>query len=268
MLSKLGGMAVLHLQGLQCRYADPAPSYERIITAKTEDAISVIQEVYREELKDELILRRIEEMRALGAKVAVSPTPAFAEHAATVIGKGRIDALVVASTVTTARHISSRFQSPDFKRLRDLVEAPVFVGNCVSYQAAIELMRAGADGVLVGVGPGAACTTRRVLGVGMPQVTAAVDCAAARDDYEKESGKRVPIVLDGGMRVGGDHRESDRGRRGRGDDRFATRRRGRGPRAGIPLGHGDLRRRAAQGYSYSGRHHRSDEADSVGAGEA
>jgi IMP dehydrogenase len=203
-LSKLGGMAVLHLQGLQCRYADPTPMYERIVSAKTEDAISVIQEVYREELKDELILRRIEEMRALGAKVAVSPTPAFAEHAATVIGKGRIDAFVVASTVTTARHISSRFQSPDFRRLRDLVEAPVFVGNCVSYQAAIELMQAGADGVLVGVGPGAACTTRRVLGVGMPQVTAAVDCAAARDDYEKESGKRVPIILDGGMRVGGD----------------------------------------------------------------
>ena len=203
-LSALGGLAVLHLQGLQCRYQDPTPAYDRIISAKIEEAIPVIQEVYREEIKDELILRRIEEMRALGAKVAVSPTPAFAEHAAKVIGKGKIDALVVEATVTTAQHISSRFESPNFKRLRDLLEAPVFVGNCVSYEAAIELMRAGADAVLVGVGPGAACTTRRVLGVGVPQVTAAVDCAAARDDYERESGKRVPIVLNGGMRVGGD----------------------------------------------------------------
>jgi IMP dehydrogenase len=203
-LSKLGGLGVLHLQGLQCRYEDPSPIYERIVSAKTEDAIAVIQEAYREGIRDELIVRRVAELRALGAKAAVSPTPAFAAHAAEVIGKGMIDAFVVQSTVTTARHISSRYESPNFKRLRDLVEAPVFVGNCVSYDAAIELMRAGADAVLVGVGPGAACTTRRVLGIGMPQVTAAVDCAAARDDYERESGKRVPIVLDGGMRVGGD----------------------------------------------------------------
>lgn len=203
-MSQLGGLGVLHLQGLQCRYPDPAPVYDRIVSAKPGEAVAVIQEAYREEIKDELIVRRVDELRALGAKVAVSPTPAFAAHAAKVIGRGKVDVLVVQSTVTTARHISSRYESPDFKRLRDLVEAPVFVGNCVSYQAAIELMRAGADAVLVGVGPGAACTTRRVLGVGMPQVTAAVDCAAARDDYERESGKRVPVILDGGMRVGGD----------------------------------------------------------------
>ena len=203
-MSQLGGLGVLHLQGLQCRYPDPAPVYDRIVSAKPGEAVAVIQEAYREEIKDELIVRRVDELQALGAKVAVSPTPAFAAHAAKVIGRGKVDVLVVQSTVTTARHISSRYESPDFKRLRDLVEAPVFVGNCVSYQAAIELMRAGADAVLVGVGPGAACTTRRVLGVGMPQVTAAVDCAAARDDYERESGKRVPVILDGGMRVGGD----------------------------------------------------------------
>jgi IMP dehydrogenase len=121
-----------------------------------------------------------------------------------VIGSGQIDALVVQSTVTTARHLSSRYTSPDFRGLAEMVQAPVFVGNCVSYQAALELMRAGADGVLVGVGPGAACTTRQVLGIGVPQVTAAVDCAAARDDFMRETGKRVPIILDGGMRVGGD----------------------------------------------------------------
>jgi IMP dehydrogenase len=203
-LTKLGGLAVLHLQGLWCRYQDPAPVLERIVSASNEEAVTVLQEAYREPVKDELILRRVEEMRSLGARVAVSPTPAFAQHAAAVLGPGKVDLLAVLSTVTTARHVSSRHQPPDFRRLAGLVEAPVYVGNCVSYEAALDLMRAGADGVLVGVGPGAACTTRRVLGIGVPQVTAAVDCAAARDDYLQESGRRVPIILDGGMRVGGD----------------------------------------------------------------
>ena len=203
-LSELGGMAVLHLQGLQCRYADPGPVYDRIASAPTEEALHVIQEAYQEPLKDELIRRRVSEIKQLGAKVAVSPTPAFAAHAAEVIGRGKLDALVVQATVTTARHLSSRYEPPDFRRLSDQVEAPVFVGNCISYEAARDLMRAGADAVLVGVGPGAACTTRRVLGIGLPQVTAAADCAAARDDYQRESGRRVPIILDGGMRVGGD----------------------------------------------------------------
>ncbi len=203
-LSDLGGLAVLHLEGLQCRYSDPGPVFERITSASTEEAVEVIQEVYREPVKDELIVRRVAELRERGAKVAVSPAPMTAEHAAEVIGSGAIDALVVAATVITAQHISSRYQSPDLRRLADTVQAPVFVGNCVSYQAALELMQAGADAVLVGVGPGAACTTRRVLGIGVPQVTAAADCAAARDDHFGETGKRVPIILDGGMRVGGD----------------------------------------------------------------
>lgn len=203
-LSELGGLAVLHLEGLACRYSDPAPVLERIISAPMEDAVAVSQEAYREPIKDELIVRRVEELRDRGAKVAVSPTPMTAEHAAEVIGSGKLDALVVEATVTTAQHISSRYESPDLRRLADMVQAPVIVGNCVSYQAALELMQAGADAVLVGVGPGAACTTRRVLGIGVPQVTAAADCAAARDDHFRETGKRVPIILNGGMRVGGD----------------------------------------------------------------
>jgi IMP dehydrogenase len=203
-LTELGGLPVLHLEGLQCRYDDAAPVFERIASTSAEEAIGVIQEAYREPVKDELIVRRVAELRDAGAKVAVSPTPVTAEHAATIIGAGKIDALVVQSTVTTARHTSSRYNSPDLRRLADTVQAPVFVGNCVSYQAALELMQAGADAVLVGVGPGAACTTRRVLGIGVPQVTAAADCAAARDDYLQETGKRVPIILDGGMRFGGD----------------------------------------------------------------
>jgi IMP dehydrogenase len=203
-LTKLGGLPVLHLEGLQCRYDDPTAVLDRIAAASAEEAVVVIQEAYREPVKDDLIVRRVEELREKGAKVAVSPTPAFAQHAAEVIGPGRLDALVVASTVTTARHISSRYGSPDFRRLAETVEAPVFVGNCVSYEAALDLMRAGADVILVGVGPGAACTTRRVLGIGVPQITAAVDCAAARDDYEQEAGRRVAVIVDGGMRVGGD----------------------------------------------------------------
>lgn len=203
-LGELGGLGVLHLQGILTRYEDPAPLYERIATASAEEAVVVIQGIYQEPVKDELIRRRVAEVRQRGAKVAVSPTPAFARHAAEVIGPGQVDALIVQSTVTTARHLSERHEGPDFRRLADMVEAPVFVGNCVSYQAALDLMRAGADGVLVGVGPGAACTTRRVLGIGVPQITAALDCAAARDDHERETGKRVPIILDGGMRVGGD----------------------------------------------------------------
>lgn len=203
-LSELGGLAVLHLEGLECRYENPDPVFDRIAAASAEEAVPVIQQAYREPVKDELIERRVAEIREKGAKVAVSPTPIGASHAAEVIGPGKLDVLVVQSTITTARHVSSRYDPPDFRRLADIVEAPVFVGNCVSYDGALDLMRAGADGVLVGVGPGAACTTRRVLGIGVPQVTAAVDCAAARDDYERESGKRVAVVLDGGMRVGGD----------------------------------------------------------------
>jgi IMP dehydrogenase len=203
-LSELGGLAVLHLEGLQCRYEDPDPVLARIASARPEEAVTVLQETYREPLKDELVERRVAELRDTGGRVAVSPTPIFAHHAAEIIGPGKVDLFVVEATVITARHISSRYESPDFRRLADMVQAPVLVGNCNSYEAALDLMRAGADGVLVGVGPGAACTTRRVLGIGVPQVTAAADCAAARDDYQRESGKRVPIVLNGGMRVGGD----------------------------------------------------------------
>jgi IMP dehydrogenase len=203
-MSELGGLAVLHLEGLQCRYEDPEPVLERIASAPPEEAVTVLQDTYREPLKDELVERRVAELRDKGARVAVSPTPIFAHRAAEIIGPGKVDLFVVEATVITARHISSRYQSPDFRRLADMVQAPVLVGNCNSYEAALDLMRAGADGVLVGVGPGAACTTRRVLGIGVPQVTAAADCAAARDDYQRESGKRVPIILNGGMRVGGD----------------------------------------------------------------
>lgn len=204
LISELGGLGVLNLQGIYCRYRNPEPAFARVISAAPEEAVSVLQQVYEEPVKDGLVLQRIGEMRARGAKVAVSPAPGVAQGMADLIGAGQIDCLVVAATVVTAKHVSNRWSPPDFRRLADTVQAPVFVGNCVSYEAALDLMRAGADAVLVGVGPGAACTSRRVLGIGVPQITAAVDCAAARDEYARESGRRVPIVLDGGMRVGGD----------------------------------------------------------------
>jgi IMP dehydrogenase len=203
-LTRLGGLPVLPLEGVQCRYEDPGPVLDRIASASPEESVAILQEAYREPVRDDLIAHRVAELRDKGARVAVSQTPGSAQHIADVIGPGKLDVLVVASTVTTARHISSRYEPPDFRRLADRVQAPVFVGNCVSYEGALDLMRAGADAVLVGVGPGAACTTRRVLGIGVPQITAAADCAAARDDYEQEPGKRVPIILHGGMRVGGD----------------------------------------------------------------
>jgi IMP dehydrogenase len=203
-LTKLGGAGVLHLQGLGCRYADPESVIDRIVSAAPEEAIPVIQDAYREPVKDDLVLQRIEEMRSLGAKVAVSPPPAVAQHMAELIGPGKVDLFVVQATIVTAQHVSPRFAPPDFRKLRDLVQAPVVVGGTASYAAALDLMRAGADAVLVGVGPGAACTTRRVLGIGVPQITAAVDCAAARDDYEAATGRRVPVIVDGGMRTGGD----------------------------------------------------------------
>ena len=203
-LGRLGGLGVLHLEGLQTRYENPQAAIEEIISADTADAVKTIQRIYTEPIKDELILRRIEEIRKNNVPVAVAAAPANAKRIAQVIGPNKIDIYVIQVTVTTARHISSRFESPCFTDIKELLQAPVLVGNCTSYQAALELMQAGADGLLVGVGPGAACTSRRVLGLGAPQITAIVDVAAARDDYEKMSGTRPSVIADGGMRRGGE----------------------------------------------------------------
>jgi len=203
-LGALGGLAVLNLQGVATRYENPEAVIERIVTAPVEQAVPTLQQVYAEPVKDELIKRRVAELRALGVPTAVASTPAAARHVAGLIGPGGVDVFVVASTVTTARHLSSRYETPSLGEIRELVGVPLIAGNCVTYEAGLELMRAGVDGVLVGVGPGAACTTRRVLGLGVPQVTAVADVAAARDDFEAETGKRVGVIADGGMRVGGD----------------------------------------------------------------
>jgi len=203
-MSKLGALGILNLQGVQTRYERPAEAIEQIVTCSAEKAVPTIQRVYSEPVKDHLILKRIEEMREGAGVVAVSSTPAEAERVAKIIGPGRVDIFVIKATVTTVRHVSNRYQPLSFKSVAAAVGAPIIAGNCVTYEAGLELMQAGVDAVLVGVGPGAQCTSRRVLGIGVPQVTAIADVAAARDEHEEATSKRVPVIADGGMRVGGD----------------------------------------------------------------
>ena len=203
-LSKLGGLGVLHLEGVQTRYDNPDEVLAEIARAPASAITPLLQKVYSAPIKQNLIGERIEEIKKAGAVCAVSVTPANTKRFAPLTHQAKADILVVASTVTTARHTSKSYEGLIFPKLRKLVPIPVIVGNCVSYSACLELMETGISAVLVGVGPGAACTTRQVLGVGIPQITATMDCAQARDDYQRQSGRYVPIITDGGFRNGGD----------------------------------------------------------------
>lgn len=203
-MGKLGGLAVLNLDGVQTRYEDPTEVLQRIADAAPEEINVLIQEIYREPVKDELIARRVQEIKAGGVLAAVSTIPQRAAQRAPVIAEAGGDLIFVQGTVLTARHISKAYKQLSFKELTDSCPVPIVVGNCVDYDTALELMEEGISGILVGVGPGAACTTRGVLGVGVPQVTATSDVAAARNDYWQRSGRYVPVITDGGMRIGGD----------------------------------------------------------------
>jgi len=203
-LSKLGGLAVLNLEGVQTRYADPAAVLDEIAGADPAEATRLVQKLYQPPIQDDLVARRVREIKDGGGVAAVSSTPARAEHLGRLAEKAGADLFFVQSTVATIDHISTAYKTLDLPAFIDSMEIPVAVGNCVTYEVAMDLMEAGADAVLVGVGPGAACTTRGVLGIGVPQVTATVDCAAARDLYLKRTGKYVSIVTDGGMDTGGD----------------------------------------------------------------
>lgn len=204
LMSQKGGLAVLPLEGLQTRYDKPHEVLAEIAQAPQVEVTSLLQKIYSEPIKENLIGERIQAIKKQGATCAVSVTPANTKRFAPITVEAAADILVVQSTVTTARHISKSYRGLIFSELRESVPLPVIVGNCVSYSACLELMRTGISGVLVGVGPGAACTTREVIGVGVPQVTATIDCAAARDEYQRESGRYVPIITDGGFRKGGD----------------------------------------------------------------
>ena len=204
LLSKMGGLAVLHLEGVQTRYENPGEVLARIAQAPQSEVTGLMQQIYAEPIKEKLIGERIKEIRRQGGTCAVSVTPANTKRFAPLSAEAGADILFVQSTVTTARHVSKSYRGLIFSELRQMVPLPVVVGNCVSYSACLEIMRTGVSAVLIGVGPGAACTTREVLGVGVPQVTATIDCAAARDQYYKETGQYVPVITDGGFRKGGD----------------------------------------------------------------
>jgi IMP dehydrogenase len=203
-LSKAGGLAVLHLEGVQTRYKNPHEVLAEIAAAPNEKVTALMQKIYSEPIKDELVAERVKAIKKGGATCAVSCTPANAKRMAPIVDEAGADILVVASTVTTARHISKSYRGLIFEELVQSVKIPVVVGNCVSYSTCLDLMRTGIHGVLIGVGPGAACTTRQVLGVGVPQITTTIDCAAAREVYYQESGRYIPIITDGGFRSGGD----------------------------------------------------------------
>ncbi len=201
---KLGGLAVLNLEGVQTRYEHPEEILSTVVKVKGDKATELLQAVYREPVKEKLIAKRIQEIKKGKARAAISAIPQRAERFGPIAQAAGADVFVVQSTVSTVRHISSEYKSLDLAKFCKSMKIPVIIGNCVTYQVAVELMECGPSAILVGIGPGAACTTRGVLGLGVPQVTATVDCAAARDFYFKKSGRYIPIITDGGMRTGGD----------------------------------------------------------------
>ncbi len=203
-MSNLGGFAVMNGDGIQTRYEDAEAILQEIADAPSEGIIQTIQKIYTAPVKEHLIAKRVAEIKASGAICAISSIPPSAPRSAQAAVEAGADIFVVASTVTTIRHFSTHGEPVDLAKFIKESPIPVILGNCVGYAASLELMEAGAAAVLVGVGPGAICTTRRVLGLGVPQVTAVADCAAARDFYLGKSGHYVPIIADGGMRNGGD----------------------------------------------------------------
>jgi IMP dehydrogenase len=203
-MGRLGGLAVLNLEGVQTRYENPDEVIEQIISSSAEEATRIIQSIYGEPIKEDLVHRRVSEIKKGGATVIVSAIPQRAMRFAKIAEEAGADFFIVQSTVSTARHIATEYEPLDFGRLKQELSIPLVVGNCVTYEATLELMQTGVDALLIGVGPGAACTSREVLGLGVPQITATADSAAARDFYYKQSGRYVPIITDGGMSTGGD----------------------------------------------------------------
>jgi len=204
-MSRHGGLAFVNLEGLYTRYEDPTGVIDRVVAAETgQAAASVLAEAYREPVRDDLIASIITRIKAQGGIAAVATTPASAWRHAEVAAAAGADLLLVQSQVSSARHISTSGRVLSLSDLTGALKMPVLVGNTVSGDAAYQLMHQGAAAILVGVGPGAACTTREVLGIGVPQVSATLDVAEARDRFERETGRYVPIVTDGGMKTGGD----------------------------------------------------------------
>ena len=203
-LGRLGGLAVLNLEGIWTRYEDADAELERIATYDKAQATREMQQIYAEPVKPELIAQRIREIKEGGVLAAASLTPQRVREYWQIALDAGLDVLVIQGTVVSAEHVSTVVEPLNLKEFIASIPVPVIVGGCASYQAALHLMRTGAAGILVGVGPGAACTTRGVLGVGVPQATAIADAAAARVQHLLETGQYVNVIADGGMRTGGD----------------------------------------------------------------
>ena len=204
-LSQLGALGVLNLEGIQTRYTDPEPILDRIASVGRNEFVTLMQELYAEPIKPELIEQRIGEIKQLGGIAAVSATPAAASKYGTVVAQAGADIFFIQATVVSTAHLSPESIVPlDLAEFCRSMPIPVVLGNCVTYEVTLNLMKAGAAAVMVGIGPGAACTSRGVLGVGVPQASAIADCAAARDDYYQETGNYVPVIADGGLITGGD----------------------------------------------------------------
>lgn len=205
LLSELGAMGVINLEGIQTRYDDPNPILDRIAGVSKTEFVGLMQELYAVPIKPELIQKRISEVKEQGGIAAVSLTPVGAAKFGKIVAEAGADILFVQATVVSTAHLSPESITPlDLVQLCQEMPIPVALGNCVTYEVALNLMKAGAAAVLVGIGPGAACTSRGVLGVGVPQATAVADCTAARDDYYRETGKYIPVIADGGIITGGD----------------------------------------------------------------
>lgn len=204
-LSQLGALGVLNLEGIQTRYDDPTPILDQIAAVGKDEFVTLMQKLYSEPIRPELIHKRIAAIKAQGGIAAVSLTPVGAAKFGAAIAEAGADLMFVQATVVSTAHLSPDAVTPlDLAQFCRDMPMPVILGNCVTYDVALNLMKAGAAGVLVGIGPGAACTSRGVLGVGVPQATAVSDCAAARDDFQRETGQYVPVIADGGIVTGGD----------------------------------------------------------------
>ncbi|MFM7448262.1 MAG: GuaB3 family IMP dehydrogenase-related protein [Leptolyngbyaceae cyanobacterium] len=204
-LSQMGALGVLNLEGIQTRYDNPDPILDQIASVGPAEFVSLMQKLYAEPIKPELIQRRIQEIKQQGGIAAVSATPAAALKVGHTVAQAGADLFFVQATVVSTAHLSPQAIAPlNLAEFCQEMPIPVILGNCVTYEVALNLMKAGSAAIMVGIGPGAACTSRGVLGVGIPQATAVADCAAARDDYHRETGNYVPVIADGGLVTGGD----------------------------------------------------------------
>ncbi len=203
-MGKIGGLAVLNLEGIQTRYENPEKVISKLSKVSVDKATKLLQTVYKEPIKKKLITKRIKEIKKAGVPVCVSAIPQKGMEYGKIAQDAGCDIFVIQSTVTSIKHYSTEYEILDFKKFFKTMKIPVVVGNCVRYDVAMQFMQARTQSLLIGIGPGTACTTRGVLGIGVPQVTATVDCAAARDDFYKKTKKYCTIITDGGMATGGD----------------------------------------------------------------